>query len=437
MEVREPSAKYLAKPACKQTEVGVIPEDWHTAVLDSLGKPGRPAVKAGPFGTALKKATYVAEGYKIYGQEQVIRGDYLYGDYYITKATFNDLKSCSVEAGDILLSLVGTAGRVLVVPPDAPKGIINPRLIRFSFDTTRISPIFLKFQLESSVYQSLLARTAQGGTMGVLNAGLLRPIQVPLPDLHEQQAIAEALSDADALIEALEQLLAKKRQIKQGAMQELLTGQKRLPGFAGEWEVRSLIELAGGRKELFDDGDWIESEHLTTEGVRLIQTGNIGVERFLDKDERKYVYESSFVSLGCKEVIPGDLLVCRLAEPAGRACVLPNIGEAKMITSVDVTIFRPPELVANRVFLANVFSTLEWFQAVSDRSGGTTHKRIARGALGRIKIKIPPISEQTAIAALLSDMDAEIAALEAKLGKARGVKQGMMQELLTGRIRLV
>jgi type I restriction enzyme S subunit len=103
---------------------------------------------------------------------------------------------------------------------------------------------------------------------------------------------------------------------------------------------------------------------------------------------------------------------------------------------VDVTIFRPPASVADRVFLANFFSMGQWFRAVSDRSGGTTHKRISRGALGRINIVVPSVEEQTAIAAILSDMDAEIAALEAKLAKARRLKQGMMQELLTGGIRL-
>jgi type I restriction enzyme S subunit len=245
------------------------------------------------------------------------------------------------------------------------------------------------------------------------------------------------LSDADALIESLEQLLIKKRQFKQGAMQELLTGKKRLPGFSEAWEDRAIFDLAGGRKELFDDGDWIESEHITSEGIRLVQTGNIGIGCFIERDAKKYIFESSFVSLRCKEIRQGDLLICRLADPAGRSCVLPDIGETKIITSVDVTIFRPPAAVANRVFLANVFSTDQWFRAVSDRSGGTTHKRISRGALGRLRVRVPSVEEQAAIAEILSDMDTDIAALEAKLTKARQLKQGMMQELLTGRIRLV
>ena len=263
-------------------------------------------------------------------------------------------------------------------------------------------------------------------------------VPIPVPSTNaEQKAIAEALSDTDALIESLAQLLTKKRQIKKGAMQELLTGKLRLPGFSGEWEDWALFDLAGGSKELFDDGDWVESEHITNEGIRLIQTGNIGVGCFIEKRDKKYILERSFVSLRCKEIRRGDLLICRLADPAGRSCILPEIGETKIITSVDVTIFRPPAAVANRVFLANTFSTDQWFRAVSDQCGGTTHKRISRGALGRLRIRVPSLEEQAAIATILFDMDAEIAALEAKLSKARQLKQGMMQELLTGKVRLV
>ena len=100
----------------------------------------------------------------------------------------------------------------------------------------------------------------------------------------EQRAIAAALSDVDALLGGLDRLIAKKRDLKQAAMQQLLTGQTRLPGFHGEWEVKTLFELAERKKELFDDGDWIESEHITSEGIRLIQTGNIGMDRFIEKE---------------------------------------------------------------------------------------------------------------------------------------------------------
>ena len=195
--------------------------------VESLGRRGRPAIKAGPFGSSLTKDTYVAEGYKVYGQEQVIRGDYLYGDYFISKTRFNELQSCAVEPGDILLSLVGTAGRVLVIPQGAPAGVINPRLIRFSFDPDAVSPHFFQCLFETGTFQALLARSAQGGTMGIFNAGL-RPICIPLPPLPEQTAIAEVLTDMDAELAALEQRRDKTRALKQAMMQELLTGKTRL-----------------------------------------------------------------------------------------------------------------------------------------------------------------------------------------------------------------
>lgn len=300
-----------------------------------------------------------------------------------------------------------------------------------------IAPGFLVQLSHTSWYRKLANSIMVGSTQVHITNTAFKSVQIPLPPFPEQEAINQALSDTDALIGSLEQLLAKKRHLKQGAMQELLTGKKRLPGFSAEWEETTLLELALGKKELFDDGDWIESEHITTEGVRLIQTGNIGIGRYSEKDEKKYIFESSFVSLRCKEVHEGDLLICRLADPAGRACVLPDIGEQKVVTSVDVTIFRPPCTIANRVFLSNLFSTSHWFREVSDRSGGTTHKRISRGALGRLRVLLPKLPEQTAIADILSEMDAEIAELESQLAKTRALKQGMMQKLLTGEIRLI
>lgn len=199
----------------------------------------------------------------------------------------------------------------------------------------------------------------------------------------------------------------------------------------------SLFEIAQSKKELFDDGDWIEAEHITDNGIRLIQTGNIGIGKFEEKDKKKYIFEDSFLKLKCKPLRAGDLLVCRLAEPAGRACVLPELEQERIITSVDVTIFRPPADVANRQYLANLFSTEDWFKAVRDRSGGTTHKRIARGTLGKIRVRLPNLATQNAIAAALSDADALIEALESLIVKKRAIKQGAMQELLSGRRRLL
>lgn len=203
------------------------------------------------------------------------------------------------------------------------------------------------------------------------------------------------------------------------------------------WCIRAVFEIAGYQKERFDDGDWIESEHITNGGYRIVQTGNIGIGKFIEKESRKYIYESSFDKLKCKELIPGDLLICRLAEPAGRACILPDLGETKVVTAVDVTIFRPSEIDSDRRYLAQYFSTAKWFESVLEQVGGTTHKRISRSALGNIKVPLPSnLNEQRAIAAALSDMDALLDGLDRLIAKKRAIKKATMQQLLTGQSRL-
>jgi len=436
MEMREPSAKYLAGAAFKQTELGHLPIDWDVQQIGDF----QPFVTSGSRGWAIFYSAYGSLFVRITN----LTRERIYLD--LSDVRFVNLTTASSEgqrtqlkAGDVLISITADIGIVGYVTETIPQpAYINQHIALVRFDPAKVHSRYVTYFLASERVQKLFRSLTDSGAKAGMNLATVRQIKFAVPDtLAEQQAIATALSDADALIESLEQLLAKKRQIKQCAMQELLTGKRRLPGFGGEWKKVSLLELANGRKELFDDGDWIEAEHITSEGVRLIQTGNIGIGQFLDKAEKKYIFESSFAALNCKVLRTGDLLICRLADPAGRACILPDLGEEKVITSVDVTIFRPPETLANREFLANVFSTPDWFREVSDRSGGTTHKRIARGALGRIKIRIPDVIEQIAIATMLSDLDADITALEAKLTKARSIKQGMMQELLTGRIRLV
>lgn len=346
------------------------------------------------------------------------------------------MTSGDVEKDDIVFTTEAPLGNVALIPDDR-KYILSQRTVLLKINPRQAVSRYVFQLMLSEQFQKVLADNSSGSTAKGIQRKRFEQLKVVCPSLSEQSLIAAALSDVDALLGALQRLTAKKRNLKQATMQQLLTGQIRLPGFHGEWEETTLLKLAGGKKELFDDGDWIESEHITSQGVRLVQTGNIGIGRFLEKDDRKYIYEASFTSLRCKQLRAGDLLVCRLAEPAGRACVFPDIGEEKVVTSVDVTICRPPCEIVNRTYLANLFSTPEWLRKVSDRSGGTTHKRVSRGALGRIQFELPPLSEQTAIAAVLTDMDAELAALEQRLAKTRTLKQGMMQELLTGRTRLL
>lgn len=203
-----------------------------------------------------------------------------------------------------------------------------------------------------------------------------------------------------------------------------------------EWKLLSVASLADNSKDLFDDGDWVEAEHLTDSGIRLIQTGNVGEGTFVDKEKRKYISEKSYTKLKCKELIVGDILICRLADPAGRACILPNIGEEKMITSVDVSIYRPKLDFADRGFLVASMNTPNWFKEIRERCGGSTRTRIARSELGKIKIPLPPLPEQKAIAQVLSTADSAIHTTEKIIAQKELRKKWLMQQLLTGKKRL-
>lgn len=336
--------------------------------------------------------------------------------------------SRTLDPGTLIIANSGATlgvSKILGIKCCANDGIAA--LLNFSKD---VYPPYVAHYINTKT-QYLRDVVATGNGQPNLNTQLIGDFKILLPSTRkEQESIANALSDVDALIESLEKLIEKKRLIKQGAMRELLRPDK-------TWKSTNLFELCDGKKELFDDGDWIEAEHITNEGVRLIQTGNVGVGIFIDRDEKKYIFEESFSKLKCKLIRAGDLLVCRLADPAGRACILPELDESKVITSVDVTICRPSLQKADRRFLVQMFSTGGWLRSIAERSGGTTHKRIARGALSKIEIKVPEISTQSEIADILASMDDEVISLETKLTKTRLLKQGMMQELLTGRIRLI
>ena len=431
MQVRDASPRYgvVAQdvpPGYKRTVPGVIPSDWDVQELESLGSGSTPPIKAGPFGSSLTKATYVSNGYKVYGQEQVIRGDHLYGDYFIDRRKYLELESCAVRAGDILLSLVGTAGKLLVVPEGARPGIINPRLIRFSFDRSRINSRFFRFLFESEQVQARLARQAQGGTMGVLSAGNLRSFLVQLPSPIEQRAIAEALSDVDGLLGALEALIAKKRAIKQAAMQQLLTGKTRLPGFSGEWETKRLGEIAD----------------LHRQGVVPAQFGeqlftHLSLPAF---DDGKAAVVESGHSIGSNKFrVPENAVLVSKLNPRIPRVWAPNHVAPNAVASTEFLVLTPKR-GTSRQFLYVVCSSPAVSEQLELSATGTTgsHQRISPSDALKIAIRIPEDpNEQIAVATVLSDMDAEIAALETRRDKTRAIKQGMMQQLLTGRVRLV
>ncbi len=209
----------------KSTVLGQIPANWSVgSLVDYTDNENNNAIKPGPFGSSLKKSFYVADGYKVYGQEQVIAGDAYAGDYFIDENKYKELNAFRVLPGDVLISLVGTIGKVLVLPKDTKAGIINPRLIKITPDHKKADPYFIAYLLTSDFVKSQLAAQSHGGTMNILNKRMLTGIKVPIVPLREQEEIIKILKLVDEK-NAINQYLKKDQEIlKLGLMQDLLSG---------------------------------------------------------------------------------------------------------------------------------------------------------------------------------------------------------------------
>jgi len=181
-----------------------LPNDWKWVKIDKLTEYSQYAIKAGPFGSSLKKEFYVEKGYKIYGQEQVISGNANIGKYYVSLDKYNELISCRVKPFDILISLVGTVGKVLVLPENSENGIINPRLVKLSINKEYYSPYIFKYFFESYFLKSLYSIHTHGATMDVLNLGIIQGLPFPLMSIDEQNQISQEIECQFSIIENLE-----------------------------------------------------------------------------------------------------------------------------------------------------------------------------------------------------------------------------------------
>ena len=191
------------------------------------------------------------------------------------------------------------------------------------------------------------------------------------------------------------------------------------------WEQRKLSELC----EKFTDGDWIEAKDQSDSGVRLVQTGNVGVTEYLDKpSNKKWVSKETFERLHCEEVLPGDILISRLPEPAGRACIMPDLG-AKMITAVDCTIVRISEKHSNK-YLVQFLSTKDYFNEVNTALAGGTRQRISRSNLASFNVPIPPtFEEQETIGSYFEHLDHLITLHQRELEKLQNIKKSMLEKM--------
>lgn len=386
-------------PGYKQTEVGVIPEDWDFDYIENFSH-----ITTGGRNT----------------QDRIDDGLY---PFFVRSQTVERINSYSFD-GEAVLTAGDGVGTGKVFHYINGKFDAHQRVYRISDFNERINGYFFYLYFSNHFYNRIMQMTAKSSVDSVRREMIARMF-IPLPPKTEQESIAQALSDADALVESLEQLISKKRQIKQGAMQELLTGKRRLSGFIEEWKVKRLGDVVekivgGGTPSRsnpdFWDGDipWVTVKDFVT--------------------FNPYCTQETITNEGLKNsasnLIPKGNVIASTRMALGKA----------VIYKVDVSINQDLKAIFPSRELDNVF-LYYWFQKyaefIDNLGSGSTVKGVSLTDLRSIEFLTPSISEQHAIATILSDVDSEITMLEEKLAKARQLKQGMMQELLTGRIRLI
>lgn len=388
----------------KQTEIGLIPDDWEVKRLGEIGEPCMCK-------RILKEQTSPTGDIPFY-KIGTFGG---IPDAYISRELFEQYKEQYnyPKKGTLLLSAAGTIGRVVVF--DGKDSYFqDSNIVWIDNDETKVTNDFLFY-----CYSRMQWKTEEGGIVSRLyNANLKSTSFIAPKSLAEQERIAKALSDVDALISTTEKLIQKKKNIKQGAMQNLLTGKKRLPGFGpqtksptykqtelgpipDDWEVKSLGEMV-------KIGHGRDYKNLKSGDVPVYGTGGYMTS------VNDFLYEGETVCIGRKGTIDK-----------------PQYHSGKIWT-VDTLFYTYDFKSLNPKYLFYKFCLIDWL-SMNEASGvpSLTAKNIED-----IQIALPPEEEQTAIARVLSSMDKEIETLNTKLEKYRNLKTAMMQQLLTGKIRL-
>ncbi|WP_311318226.1 restriction endonuclease subunit S [Lacticaseibacillus rhamnosus] len=265
----------------------------------------------------------------------------------------------------------------------------------------------------------------RGSTFLEISGKSLTKIQIRLPSFKEQSRIGHLFLQIDNLIAATQHKIEKLELAKEATLQHMFNKSWKISGNFPSWKDADL----GSLNLDISDGDWIESEHIHRTGsYRIIQTGNIGLGIFVVKSETaKYIHQSDYDELHANEVFPGDILICRLAEPAGRAIILPDIHH-RMVTVVDVAVIRPSSQI-NAYFLVSELNRPKVLHEVGTLTSGSTRKRISRKNLEKVNLEMPSIDEQNKIAIIVESFSNIISLTQSNLTNLKTVKAFLMQSL--------
>ncbi|VBS86043.1 restriction endonuclease subunit S [Burkholderia pseudomallei] len=410
------------RPGYKQTEAGVIPSDWKVVAFGTLASIERGKFSARP----RNDPKYYGGDFPFLQTGDVTRAGGKITSYSQTLNVDGVRVSRLFPRGTLFFTIAANIGDVGISDFDAacPDSLvaISPK--------ASSEKKWLLYELASRKEEFELLATP--GAQLNINLEKLRPYLLPLPPLPEQSAIATALSDIDALLCSLDALIAKKSDIKKAAMQQFLTGKTRLPGFEDEWEVRLLGDVADVKTGPF--GSSLHERDYVLDGTPIITVEHLG-ERGVDHVNLPMVSDADRKRLRAYSLEIGDIVFSRVGSIDRNALI--RVAEVGWLFSGRLLRVRPRMDIVHPTFLSYQFHSERFRADVRNVAVGQTMASLNTKILNGLVVYLPTLAEQTAIAEVLSDVDAELAALEARRDKTRLLKQGMMQELLTGKTRLV
>ncbi|MFQ1592721.1 restriction endonuclease subunit S [Aeromonas veronii] len=416
----------------KQTEVGVIPEDWDVFLIDNC------AVKVGSGKTPTGgSSVYVDSGRPFVRSQNVGWGKLDLSDVaYITETVHSTFLGSEIKRDDVLLNITGASiGRCAKADIQVIGGNVNQHVCIIRVDGSKFVPVVLVELINSSVGQNQIDSFQAGGNREGLNFAQVRQLKFALPlTVVEQTAIANVLSDSDALIDALEQLIAKKQAIKSATMQQLLTGRTRLPAFALRPDGTPKGYKPSELGDIPEDWEILSLAHVTNclDNLRVPLNES---QRLKMRGEIPYCGANGIVGWVNDFLIDDDVIL--MAEDGGyfdeyvtRPIAYRIVGKCWVNNHAHI-LKAQDGYEQGYIFYSLVHKDIQRYLASGTRA------KLNKAEMEKIEILIPiENQEQTAIATILSDMDNELEALTQKLEKARALKQGMMQQLLTGKIRL-
>ncbi|MHB0924446.1 MAG: restriction endonuclease subunit S [Bellilinea sp.] len=415
------------------TDVGYIPVDWQVMPIYNVA-----SVKTGPFGSTLHEKDYVREGTPIITVEHLSEHGIIHSNLpMVSDYDLHRLIVYSLLPGDIVFSRVGSVDRNSLVSDKENGWLFSGRLLRIRVNSKLIHPPFLSYYFHSEPFKKRVRSVAVGQTMPSLNTNIIKNILIAVPPLAEQIAIACALNDIEALITNLNALIKKKRLIKQGCMLELLTGVRRLPGFSEGWKPVGINEMF----KFLNSANNSRSQLLTSGTTNYIHYGDIHTkwETFLDCDNSNLPYIGENGIEGIDRLDDGDLIMADASEDykgIGKSVEIKNIRQKKIIAGLHTLVLRGDKKILADGFKGYLQYIPSFKNSLIKVAVGISVFGISKRNIQDISIFLPDPEEQEVIAKILTDIDNEIAALEKRRVKTALIKQGMMQELLTGKTRL-